>query len=113
MEIIQKDISEEREFSFAGDTIKLERCLDQEKRIYLFSRYNAKGRLVGYELVQGVKHKNPDGEYVYIYPSSSQFGHYGYFINKAYADKDIPEYLEKLRQKNKKTKQAKSSQLAI
>lgn len=98
MEIIRKDLSELAELSFEGDTLKKEKCLDAEKHVYLFARHS-KGRLLGYELVKGIKVKNPDGNHVYAYPSSSQFGHYGFFISKKWAETDIPKYLQILTQR--------------
>lgn len=93
MEIIRKDISEEKEFSFGSDTLKQKYCYDEEKHIYVYERYNHNGRLFGYELVKGKKYKNNDGSIVYTYPSSSDFGTYGYFISSQWADSDIPKYL--------------------
>ena len=34
---------------------------------------------MGYEIVKPVKKKNPDGNIVYTYPSSEEFGRYGWF----------------------------------
>ena len=97
------DISEQQEIKFEGDTLKLEKCLDKEKHTYLFARYNHNGRLYGYELVKGVKTKNPDGNYIYRYPSSSQFGTYGFFIAERFAETDIPRYLAKLQKRGQKS----------
>lgn len=93
MEIFRTDIREKKEFRFEGDTLKQKKCYDEEKQIWLYERVNHSGRLFGYELVKGVKHKNPDGSLIYLYPSSEQFGDYGYFISSQWADKDIPKYL--------------------
>lgn len=101
-EIFRTDISQKKEFKFEGDTLKQKECVDEEKRIYVYERYNHKGRLYGYEIVKGVKAKQPNGEIVYIYPSSEQFVRYGYFISAQWADKDIPKYIEKLRSKGSK-----------
>lgn len=95
MKVYTTDISEKREFTFQGDTLKLDYCFDEEKRIYVYGRYNHSGRLYGYEVVRGVKHKNPDGNIVYIYPSLEKFGRYGYFVAARWKD-DIPKYLAKL-----------------
>lgn len=95
------DISEQEEFNLEGDTLKLEKSFD--KKIYLYARYNNKGRLYGYELVKGVKTKNPDGNYVYRYPSSSQFGSYGFFIAERFAETDIPKYLAILQERGQKS----------
>ena len=88
-----KDISEKKEFSFDGDTLKQKYCYDEEKHIYVYERYNHNGRMIGYELVKGVKYKNPDCSIVYVYTSSEQFGSSGYFISAQWADIDIPKYL--------------------
>lgn len=102
METIERtDISELTEFKYDGDTLTKEKCLDEAKHIYLFARYNKKGRLFAYELVKGVKHKNPDGGEVYTYPATSQFGRYAYFIAKRWAETDIPKYLQILQERGK------------
>jgi len=100
--IFRTDISEKKEFSFEGDTLKQKECVDEENHIYVYERYNWKGRLYGYEVVKGVRKKQPSGDIVYVYPSSEQFGKYGYFISSQYAEKDIPVYVEKLKQKGDK-----------
>lgn len=40
MEIVKTDISEILEDTYAGDTIKMQKCLDEDKRIYVFERYS-------------------------------------------------------------------------
>lgn len=47
---------------------------DDENHIYVF--FNGKDA----EVIIGVKHKNTDGSIVYVYPSTTQFGRYGYYI---------------------------------
>ena len=100
--IFRKDISEKKEFSFDGDTLKQKYCYDEEKQIWVYERYNHSGRLIGYEVVKGIKHINPDGSLVFKYPSSEQFGKYGYFISARWAETDIPKYLAKLAEKGSK-----------
>ena len=90
------DISTLTEFKVGKDTLTKERCVDEERHMYLFKRTNSQGILIGYELVRGVRRKNPDGSIVYIYPSSSLFGNYAYYIAKAYAERDIPKYIQKM-----------------
>ena len=34
---------------------------------------------MGYEVVKGMRRKNPDGSIVYVYPGDEQFGSYGFF----------------------------------
>lgn len=76
MEIIYKPIEERKEFTFCGDTLK--QCEHNETTgLWLYERFSTKGRLVGYEVVKGKKHKNPDGTEVYTYPSTEEFGSYG------------------------------------
>lgn len=94
----RKDISDKKEFTFDGDTLKQVKCYDDEKHIYIYGRYNKDGRLFGYEVVKGIKYKNPDGSIIHTYPSSEQFGRYGYFIskNKASGKRGISYWAEKL-----------------
>ena len=101
-EIYSTDISQKKEFKFEGDTLRQKECVDEEKHIYVYERYNWKGRLYGYEVVKGVRRKQPNGEIVYVYPSSEQFGRYGYFISSQWAEKEIPAYVEVLRAKGSK-----------
>ena len=69
-------IEDRKEFIFCGDTLK--QCEHNETTgLWLYERYNPKGRLVGYEVVKGKKRKNPDGSEVLCYPSSDDFGSYG------------------------------------
>ena len=82
MKIFYPDIKEQNEFKKYGEQFR-KIFADDEKHIYVFSRNNT-----DYEVIQGVKKKNPDGNIVYAYPSSEQFGSYGYYItgrNKDYA----------------------------
>lgn len=95
-------IEEKKEFSFEGDHLIQKECVDKEKRIYVYERYNHSGRLYGYEVVKGVRRKNPDGEIVYTYPSSEQFGRYGYFISAQFKD-SIPAYVKTLQEMGQKS----------
>lgn len=96
MKIYSKDISDKKEFTFDGERLKLNRCLDEESHIYLFERYNSAGMLYAYELVRGIRHKNPDGQIVYVYPSSEQFGRYGFFIAKNHLEESLTRFVQKL-----------------
>jgi hypothetical protein len=87
MEIKYTDIEERKEFAFQGDTLRLKECVNTERHIYIFERYNKNNELYAYEVVKGVKHKNPDGNIVYSYPGSESFGSHGFFIAKHNADK--------------------------
>lgn len=78
MEIFSTDISERKGFAFQDDTLK--QCeYNEETGLWLYERYTPKGRLMGYEMVRGVRKVNPNGEVVHSYPSSEQFGNYGWF----------------------------------
>ena len=85
-EVFSKDIKERKEFVFQDTVLKqLEYC--EETGRYLYGRYWQKdctpdfvGKLMGYEIVKPVKHKNPDGNIVLVYPSTEQFGSYGWFL---------------------------------
>lgn len=84
------DIKDKKEFTFEGDTLKQSYCAVPDKNIWVYERYNHLGRLIGYEVVKGVKVKNPDGQVVYKYPSTEQFGQYGFFAH----EKDVPKYIQ-------------------
>lgn len=97
--LFAKDILEKKEFKFGGDTLRLKECVSKEKHIYVFARYNEEDRLIAYEVVKGIKAVNPDGSIVYHYPSSEQFGHYGYTIFPTHK-KGMKEAIEKLLELN-------------
>lgn len=94
------DIKNKIEFNFDTDKlIQLEYC--EESGRYLYGRYFRKdcnpesvGKLMGYEIVQPVKRKQPDGTTVYTYPSTEQFGTYGWFLPKNTPRSKINEYLK-------------------
>lgn len=92
MEIFFKDIKTLKELTYDGDTLKQKRFNEMTGR-YLYERYH-NGRLLGYEIVQPVKHKNPDGTTVYSYPSTGQFGKNGWFLPSTCDNLDIRYYLE-------------------
>lgn len=77
MEFFVKDISEKKEFTFQGDTLKFKEKFDNG--IYWYERFNSKGTKNGNELVLPVKHKQPDGTIVYVYPSTEAFGRNGWY----------------------------------
>lgn len=87
MEIIKKDIRDINKFEKYGSTFS-KIWGDDEHHLYVFKR--TKNR-TDYEVVRGVKKKNPDGSIVYTYPSSENFGINGYYIM------GIPENLSKSR----------------
>ena len=98
MEVFATDIKDKKEFGFEGDRLVQKACLDQENQIWLYERYNREGRLFAYELVKGVRKINPDGNVVFKYPSSEQFGKgFGFFIAKRLATEEhIKERVKKL-----------------
>lgn len=55
---------------------------DVENNTYVFKMEHIDKPLpyFQYELIIGVKRKQPDGETVYVYPSDEQFGTYGWYI---------------------------------
>lgn len=83
MKIFKTDIKEKKEFNVEGT-----RCVmlgyNEKTGLYLYGRYWLDGRckdmLMGYEIVKPVKYVNPDGNIVYSYPSSSQFGTNGAYL---------------------------------
>ena len=78
--ICRKSIDEKKEFNLEGDTFKFVKK-NEKDNIYLYARYH-NGYLHAYEVVKPVKAKQPDGSLVFVYPSSSQFGIYGFFFPK-------------------------------
>lgn len=77
-QIFNIDISERKTFKMFGDLFILI-ARNIEHNTYLYKRIklskNGYGRTTGYEIVKPIKHKNPDGNTVYTYPSSDQFGY--------------------------------------
>lgn len=99
MEIFASDIKDKKMFNAEGDTLVQVKCISEEEHKYIYARYSGHSRaLIGFEYVTGVKKKNPDGNVVYCYPCSEQFGRYGQFIAKKFADFDgiqnVPTRLE-------------------
>ena len=94
--IFYKDITEKKEFDRVGYHYT---CIksDNENHIYLYEMHHIDKELempyMEYELVKGVKKKNPDGNIVYAYPNDEQFGTYGWFIcgKKEYCKQKINE----------------------
>lgn len=71
-----KDISTKKVFNRIGCTY-YQVYADNEKHIYVYDMIKD-GEHRGYEIVKGIKHKNPDGEIIYRYPSDEEFGMYGW-----------------------------------
>lgn len=76
------DLKEQNSFrKFDEDFSKI--WSDDEHHIYVFKRvkkYESGKDSISYEVIKGIKRKNPDGTIVYTYPSSEQFGKNGYYI---------------------------------
>lgn len=53
---------------------------DDERHIYVYRMTDEDGSIVGYEVVKGIKQKQPDGTPVWVYPNDEQFGTYGWYI---------------------------------
>lgn len=73
-------IQEKKEFNRIGYHYK--QVMDYGDNIYLYKMTptNFKLNYSQYELVIGVKRRQPDGSVVYVYPSDEQFGTYGWYI---------------------------------
>lgn len=74
----KKDLTEKFEFTRAGYHY-VNICYNKEnhKGIWELRRDN---KCFGFEVVKGLKTKNPDGSVVYVYPSDEQFGRYGWYL---------------------------------
>lgn len=100
-DISYKDLKDIDSFEKFGELFK-KICADDDNHIYVFRREKQRPdkMVVSYEVVRGVKYKNPNGSIVYHYPSSEQFGTYGFYIvgPEEYCKKRIEfrkEYLKK------------------
>lgn len=76
MEITKKDIRDLSSFKKWGATFT-KVWSDDDRHLYVFKRTGVR---TDYEVIKGVKTKNPDGSIAYAYPSSEQFGSNGYYI---------------------------------
>lgn len=82
--IFIKDISGLKEFTEQGTRLVQAEYNENTGR-YLYERYYINSptlgnRLMGYEVIKPRNRKNPDGTVVKRYPSSSDFGTYGWFL---------------------------------
>jgi hypothetical protein len=92
-------IEDKKEFKFQGDTLIQKECVDKERQIYIYERHHKDIGLYAYEVVMGVKKKDPlTGEVKYVYPTSEQFGSYGQFVSAQYKDR-IPELIKNLQER--------------
>lgn len=76
-----KDITEKKEFTRNNYSYKMI-ASDERNHIYLFeiTPLEWEKDYKQFELVKGIKVQNPDGNYVWRYPSDEQFGQYGWYI---------------------------------
>lgn len=95
MKIFYTDLKEKNNFEkFDEQFIKI--FGNEEKHIYVYKRVK-NNSIESYEVIKGVKHMNPDGNYVFTYPSTEQFGLYGFYImgyDKDYAINRIIKHLD-------------------
>ena len=85
MNIYRTPIEERKEFKFEDDILKM--LKEYPDHWYIYERYHRitesdNYHLVGYELIKAKKAKQPDGKIIYIYPSSEDFGRYGWYFPK-------------------------------
>lgn len=77
--IKSKDISEKMRFSRIGYDYE---CVfynqDFHCGVWRMTKKDS-GRFGGYEVVKGIRHKQPDGSFVWSYPGDEDFGRYGFF----------------------------------
>lgn len=108
MEIIATDIKDKKEFTFQGD--KLVQYKSYGDGWWLYKRYNhySNFNFMGWELVKGVRRKQPNGEIVYIYPSSEQFGTYGLFLPQRYTEEECDKSHTKKVEEEMKRKKRKA-----
>lgn len=71
-----KDISTMVNFEKFGDIFKQIKY-NPQTNLYIYERCHKDGTARNYEVVQGVKVTNDDGNVVYKYPDSSNWGIYG------------------------------------
>lgn len=72
-----KDIRETQSFKRGGYTYTK---VAEKDGWYLFKMEKKDITYLNYELVRGIKRKNPDETLTMVYPSAEQFGTYGYYF---------------------------------
>lgn len=72
------DLSKKKTFTRAGYKYK-QITFDPERKIGIWALTTKDGDPSGFEVVKGVKTKNFDGSITFAYPSSEQFGTYGWY----------------------------------
>ena len=88
---VRKDISEKMTFRRAGcDYQNIVFNEEHHCGIWKMSKeIDGVVKDMGYEVVKGVKKKNPDGSIVYVYPVDEQFGVYGFYTYNLERCKEI------------------------
>lgn len=76
-EIYRTDINSKKVFKRIGCTY-YQVYADNDKHIYVYDIINPDGEHRGYEIIKGVKSKNPDDSIVYRYPTDEEFGVYAW-----------------------------------
>lgn len=94
-----RSIEDKKEFTFCGDRLVQKECVDKERHIYVYERYDIYNRLCAYEVVMGVKRTDPvTGEIKYTYPNTEQFGSFGYYVSAKCKDR-VQIYIKRLQDK--------------
>ena len=78
---VRTDISEKMAFSRAGYDYQ-NIVFDKEHHCGIWKvskKIDGVVQDMGYEVVRGIKRKNPDGSIVYVYPGDEQFGVNGFY----------------------------------
>lgn len=91
-----KPIDELKEFKKFGDSfVQVEKF---DNNIYLYKRtFGPDNKYWCYELVKGVKHKNPNGQVIYVYPSTSSWGHSGFSLYSGTSREKIQSLVDRLK----------------
>ena len=97
IDIISKDITEEKEFILQG-TKFIQKEYNEKSGRWLYERYYINSptlgnKLMGYEIVKPKRKKNSNGTIVNIYPSTSQFGTIAWFLPPNTPREKIDKYL--------------------
>lgn len=95
MKLQAVDIKNKKQFKRAGYNYQLVEDFGNNWYLYEMIRY-MDSPIKAYELVKAKRFKQPDGEVIYIYPSSEDWGTYGWTITgtEGRCRKRIKELLE-------------------
>lgn len=82
-----------KEFNKYGDNFtQVEYC--EETGRYLYKRSKNQTRITGWEVICPQSYINPDSSLVLVYPSTSEFGKYGWFLPPKVERTKIDYYLQ-------------------